>query len=267
MADEQKAVEPGKGKANYYKHLVEQDVIGWLAPLAKKRGWKYRDGDKRLVVEQDTEVEVPWSYVRASKSQDCWPVHHIFLNEIAPHVRLQFIPSLCHSCYKVVIRPKTLKQLFLLEKFMKEEITHACKCGIEVRPYTLALYGGYCYFRTLEDGQDGYKEIREKIDNYKGLGPEVGIILKRGCTEIERRYGDSSKWLDPTPEQIEIERRIFNAIVYNPVGHTQMTAFLVHVHRRWIEWAAEHGDMTYLEFTGGLPLQPPPRTYHEEIEK
>ena len=38
------------------------------------------------------------------------------------------------------------------------------------------------------------------------------------------------------------------------------------VYRRWIEWAAEHGDETYLEYTDGRPLYVPSVRYERKAE-
>lgn len=262
MATKKKEVVKEKKKFNYYAWLVDHDFVGWMESLRQREGWKYRPGDMKLEVINDTPPVTPWHYIKATEG-DCWPQHHIFLNELAPHSKLQFIPEWCHECYKVVVRPRTLKELFTLEELQKK-LNLPSKCGIEVRTYVPALYGGYFYNRGLEAGKACYKTVREAVNKCEGLGPEVEVYLKRACTEMERRYGDSSKWLEITDEQKRIEKMVYDMIAYSPNGQKQPSHFIAHVHRNWIEFAFRNGDKTYLEYTAGLPLEPPARTYHDE---
>jgi hypothetical protein len=250
-------------KRNYYQMLKDFDVVTWLAPLWKK-GWKWRAGDHKLQVETGMIPHIPWIF--NSPGQDCFVWSSVLFDIVGgdpQHDDIQFIPEYCRNCYKVVVRPKTIKQLFALEK-LQSNLGFQSKCGIEVRGYTPALYGGYFYCQGIEEGRERYKQVRDAVDSDHELGKDVEIYLKRSCTEMERKYGDSDKWDEITDKQRAIEKLVVDSIAYDPCIQDQPPHFLRYIHRRWIEWAFQNGDETYLEFTGGVPIEKPPVTYHEE---
>ena len=251
-------------KANFYQWLLDHDVVSWLEPLRRKNHWQWRPGDLKLELKSGVAPVLPWNYTVSGK-QDCYIWSTLMFENESIKPKFQFVPEYCHACYKVVVRPKTLVQLFALEK-LQYELGLPAKCGIEVRSYTPALYGGYFYNRSLEEGKACHKIVREAVDNDPILGPDVEVYLKHACTEMERKYGASDKWKKVTKEQKQVEEIIQDHIVYDPTIQDQPKHFLIHTHRRWIEWAFEHGDETYLTFTGGKPIEEPPVTYHEEKE-
>jgi hypothetical protein len=249
-------------EVSYYDMLKNSDVVSWLEPLRRKHGWRWRPGDLKLELRSGVAPVLPWHYTVSGK-QDCFIWTNLMFDNMGSKSSFQFIPEYCHGCYKVVARPKTVVQLFAIEK-LQMELGRPAKCGIEVRDYTPALYGAYWYNRGVEAGRECYKAVREAIDNDPILGPEIDVYLKHACTEMERKYGDSDKWDEITDEQREIEKLIQEHIVYDPTLQDQPQHFLRHTHRRWIEWAFQHGDESYMVFTGGKPLERPPVTYHEE---
>jgi hypothetical protein len=250
--------------SNFYKWLKEHDVVSWLEPLRRKNHWRWRAGDLKLELKSGVAPVLPWNYTVAGK-QDCYIWSCLMFENPNIKPTFQFVPEYCHGCYKVVVRPKTLVQLFALEK-LQYELGRPGKCGIEVRDYTPALYGGYFYNRGLEEGQECYEAVREAVNKYPLLGEDVDVYLKHACTEMERKYGASDKWEEVTDAQKEVEQLIQDHIVYDPTIQDQPKHFLVHTHRRWIEWAFQHGDETYKTFTGDEPIETPPVTYHEEKE-
>lgn len=251
-------------KLNFYKWLKAHDVVTWLEPLRRKHNWRWRAGDLKLELRSGVAPVLPWNYTVPGQ-QDCYIWACLMFEN--PHIKptFQFVPEYCHGCYKVVVRPKTLVQLFALEK-LQYALGRPAKCGIEVRDYTPALYGGYFYNRSVEEGQECYEVVREAINKDPLLGEDVKVYLKHACTEMERKYGPSDQWEEITDAQKEVEKLIQDHIVYDPTIQDQPKHFLVHTHRRWIEWAFQHGDETYLTFTGGEPIEPAPVTYHEEKE-
>jgi len=89
----------------------------------------------------------------------------------------------------------------------------------------------------------------------------VKVFLKRGCTEFEHQYGSSIDW-GVTEEALEIEQAMTDAIVIDDPGDRAQPDYLVEeIQMRWIEFAHERGDKTYLEFTDGKPLYPAYVTY------
>jgi hypothetical protein len=242
-----------------YKDVVQTDVIELLMPLLKG-GWRLRPGDGKFQTDMGFVYQTPWHFTKIDRFAECHTWFQIVFQVAQKSMREPFVPSYCQSCWKVVVRPKTLKGLFgLLE--VQERSPFSCKCGIEVRPYTHGNYGGYFYNRSLEDGLDCFQWVRTNVDAHPDLGPSTPIILKRACTEMEMKCGASHAW-SVTPEQLELEKRIWNHIVHDEVLQPLPPHVIEHVHRKWVEHAYDRGDETYKEYTGGLPLYPSPDTYH-----
>ena len=138
----------------------------------------------------------------------------------------------------------------------------ARKCGADLRKYTPHLYGGYSYGKSLEHGREIYAAFRAAVDEHPGLGPDVKMILKRGCTEMEAMCGPSNEWkIDPKHKRIE--EMCAAAISFEPNEADSSDHHLRHVHRIWIEHACMSGDETYLHYTGGQPIHGKYITYHE----
>ena len=173
----------------------------------------------------------------------------------------QFVPSGCMDCFKVVARPKNLKGLFAISKLQKR-LGRSAKCGIEHRTHVFGLYGGYWYNRGLNEGLERYREVRKAIDEDPELGPDINVILKRACTEMEMEVGPSDKW-ELTPEQIEMERLIYKHLDCDLVKRRQSEMCVDFVHARWIEFAYSWGDETVFEYLDpARPIYKPLVTYH-----
>ena len=185
--------------------------------------------------------------------------------ETAARVTAQrWVPSMCQWCFKCVARPKTLKQLFAI-KALQERLQIPGKCGCEVRPTVAASYGAYWYGRGLAEGQENFKIIRKAMDEDPELGPDVSLILKRGCTEMELACGPSDKW-EVTANQLRIEKMINQVMVRDPHVGPMPPHVVAHTLRKWIEFAYSVGDETYKLYTGGMPLYRQPVTYHQQAE-
>jgi len=260
MVDDGPQIEANDAKDSYYYGLVQNDMIGLLRPLLARRGYHVRWGDGRLEAEYVQAPETPWHYVKLAKGLDCYLWHSVFHQIIGRATRRDYVPTPCLSCFKVVVRPKTVAGLFSLMK-LQHDFPFPCKCGIELRTYTSGAYGGYHYAQGLDEGLWMYEYVRKAVDAAEDLGPETSVILKRGCTEYERAAGPSENWTS-TPEQQVLERRVEQTIAHVPNIQPMPAHMVAHVHRKWIEHAAQIGDETYKKFTGGLPLSRPVTTYH-----
>jgi len=198
----------------------------------------------------------------------CGLWHQVMFDVVFRHLGKNWVPSKCQQCFKVVVRPKTLRQLFALLELQKR-LNRPCKCGIERRETVHGLYGGYFYNWGLHEGRKCYDIVRQAVDEDKELGPDVPVLLKRACTEYELKCGDSDKWT-VEPEQLEVEAQLERWLVDDDYEHRQAEKLVHNVHRKWIEWAFANGDKTFADFTDGEPLYPEYITYqhltHEEIE-
>ena len=248
-------------KASFYDWMTAHDILEHLRPLWEGGGFHLR-ADGKLEGNPQSAIEGPWHYIKHRWEFDCFTWHQVIFENISKRLVIgqKFVPAGCQECFKVVVRPRTLKQLFALEK-LQIAMDRPCKCGIEVRETVHALYGGYFYNKGLIEGLERYQEVYRAVNEDKYLGPDVAVILKRGCTEFELECGPSDQW-QTSPEQLKIEAMVDQYLVKDNVLRKQPDHVIWHLHRKWIEFAYARGDSTYAEFTDGKPLYPLPVTYH-----
>lgn len=250
-------------RSNLFLELDKLDIVNKIKPLLDRHGYMQRMEDGKFVPKNvSLGYDAPWIYVESMHDARCDLYHRVFYN-ILDHIH-----SYCRSCWKVVVRPKTLVQLFDLYEFQKT-MGVPCKCGIEKRDNVHGLYGGYFYTRSKEEGLERYKQVRDLVDRY--LGKDVQVLLKRYCTEFEiggqggiKGKGDSSKVGDLSPEEIQMEQYL--EAHFPPVGYNnkQPKHGMAAIMKSWIMYAYKHGDETYKVFTNGEPLFPGYTTYHKE---
>jgi len=252
-----------KDRENLYVNLNKINLVKKLAPLLGPRGgYHARLEDGRFVPNFPAmATDAPWVYVKTALDLRCDIYHRVFFNV------LKRIPSRCRECYKVVVRPRNLVELFDLYE-LQREIGTPCKCGIEKRMTTCNLYGGYFYNEGLAQGRRRYKEVRALVD--ERLSPETGVILKRYCTEYE--VGPIAKGpSDELPEMTEDEKWFeayvmdhFPSVGFGTKHPDHITASVM---VDWIHHAYRYGDETYKEFTDGSPLYKSVVMYHKEKKK
>lgn len=250
-----------------YEWLKGHDVLEWLKPLWDGGGWVLNKEGKLEINRSQVAIETPWVHHGHTGWAHCLLWSRIMFQAVSLRMSeffadgKPFVPSGCQNCYKVVVRPKTLVQLFALDE-LEISLGRPSKCGIEVRDSVHGLYGGYFYNQGLEAGKECYAVIRKAVDNDVSLGPQVPVILKRGCTEMEHTVGPSDKW-EVTEEQKVVEDLINEWVISEKDLSEQPEPIVWRVKRKWIESAFAHGDSTYSKFTGGKPVTPGYITYHE----
>jgi hypothetical protein len=252
----------------HYGRLASTDIVRWMKEMLNKRGYKMRWGDGKIHADLTMAHETPWVHVGAAAndgSRDCYTLHTIMFDVIRKATGQNFVPSRCQGCWKVVARPKTLIQLFAVGEIQRQ-MRRPSKHGIELRPTVHGLYGAYWYNNSLEEGQHCYRMVREAINKDPLLGPDIVVLLKRGCTEFEHACGDSSKW-EISKEQKQIEEMVSQHVVSETNMQEQPQHLINSIWRRWIEFAYANGDPTYKKFTNGKPLYPDYVTYHEDVDK
>lgn len=261
----EKQIVAGSGDDSYYGQITAEDVIEWCRPLFESRGYYLRDSDGKIVFEGRMAWDTPWHHVRHAPGLDCHLWHQVMFDIIFQRLgQPSWVPSKCHECWKVVARPKTLKQLFALLQ-VQHMLNHPSKCGIETRDTVHGLYGGYWYNLSLEQGLECYERVRKAIDEHEDLGKNVNVLLKRACTEYEMRAGDSTQW-KVTDQQAHVESVVNSVFTHDLIQRKQPDWAIARVHTRWIQFAYMNGDPTVFEFTGGKPLFPPYKTFHHLLE-
>lgn len=243
----------------YYEDIKGSDLLTRMKRLLENGGYFLRD-DGKIAAQHRISWDQPWHHVRHHPMLKCHTWHEVLFNVISMGLPREerFVPSNCQNCYKVVVRPKTLTQLFALLDLQKQ-LDRPSKCGIETRETVPALYGGYFYNLGLESGLECYRAVRAAVDSYPKLGKDVNVLLKRGCTEFEHAIGPSDKWV-VTNKQLQIEAILDQILAKDDIDRRQPEYNLRYIHRKWIEWAYFVGDQTYREFTAG-PLYPDYVTY------
>jgi hypothetical protein len=237
----------GRGKA-----LQEKDLPTLLAPLLA-HGYRFslETGALEPTV-RASGFDTPWIYVKGIDSKNCNIDHNIKFKYF------NYIPPRCLQCWKVVVRPRTYKELYKLFE-IERTLDVPCKCGIEVRQYTPANYGGYFYNESLEEGRERYEQVRKAINEH--ISSDVPVILKRGCTEYEAGIGPSPMWVMPDKMK-PLDELLDMYVSATPVMNgRQSEVQRAHVMKRWMIWAHNCGDMTYLDDNDGQPLVDPPVEY------
>jgi len=255
--------EPDPADDSLYAQLVREDVVKLLEPLLVKRRFHLRAGDGKIVSDSWSMLwDTPWLYVVPAYELDCWTWTEIMFETASRGTSRRWVPSMCQMCFKNVSRPKTLKQLFAIWK-LQERLQFPGKCGIEVRPLVHGNFGAYWYNRGLDQANERFPIIRKAIDEDPDLGPDVPLITKRACTEMELTCGPSDKW-ELTANQLRVEKMINLVMVRDPYQGPMPPHVVKHTLRKWIEFAYSIGDKTVFEYTGGKPLYRPVVTYHDK---
>lgn len=247
-----------KDRKNLYLRLSKIDYVTKYKSMLEKEGYKLRIEDGKFVPKSvGSAYEVPWIYVKTDAKSRCDIYHKVF-HQLENHVH-----SYCRECYKVVVRPRNLIELFDLYE-LQRRLDVPCKCGIERRESVFGLYGGYFYNRGKQQGLERLAEVRQLVD--EKLSPETPVFLKRYCTEYEigpLSLGPSDKMPDITKEQDEWEKEIMSLFPSVGVSTPQSDTQIAYVMRTWIHWAYQNGDETYKEFTDGNPLFDKYVTYNQ----
>lgn len=241
--------------------------FNWVVVFEKEMELNHVEFDENCKFKEKHRMikDSPWIFNKEISVGDrilegCTEYHKYFSGNGAA---IGFIHSYCHDCYKVVVKPRTVTQLFQLCDLQKE-MGHPAKCGIEIRKFVPCLYGGYFYNRSLDAGRECLRKVKKAVRTQ--IDPSMGVILKRGCTEFEMRFGPSDKW-KVLPEQLKFEEAFREVYVKDMPNSMEMPDYLKsHIKTRWLHWAAQHYDKTYKDFTNGISLigECDYVTYHKE---
>lgn len=234
-----------------YEDLVKIDIIRPILP-AFKEGRFSMTHEGKVLWKSDKHIDphTPWIFSKIDADRDCFKWLDVY------HEHYRIIPRTCRTCWKVAFQPLTLSELMRVLKLQKD-LDMPSKCGIEMRPIS-GHVGGYSAFwymplgGGLNKGRSLYELIEVKLET--ALGRKVSLILKRGCTEMERSAGRSDKWNEKAKEFDFIEDQLEHWFVESTERTLAMPSNVkVHTQRMWIEWAYQHGDKTYLEYSDSFP--------------
>lgn len=236
-----------------YEKMKAMDVVDPIAADVRNKAVELTD--EKIVVTEKLVDDMPWIHQRLAEDRECTRHSTVYSKLYG------FIPQNCHHCFKIVARPKTLRDLFKVREIQKK-LDRPSKCGIEEREHVHALYGAYWYCpisEGLKGARELYQTVRAEVE--ESLGEGTSVILKRGCTEMELAHGPSDRWTY-TAADAQREMHLDGHYEVKRRERVQPAYIENRTIRRWIEWAYSHGDNTYLDYTDG-PLTRPVVTYHD----
>ena len=259
--------------------------------LLHNQGYYLRDADGRIDNVKRQHPDPPWIYTKSRENQNCHYWHKVLFNVIHGQGA---IPGPCMNCWKVVLMPRNLEELFATY-FLQLSLNRPSKCGTEGdRENTDRLYGAYFYNMSREQGQECYETVKKAMEqsgeiehvmfgvplkaHFYREGEEMkfsagtvkvaglpNLILKRGCTEYEQNVGASDTWESLNSEgKDEIEWLAKDSFNQDTPQFKQSDHQIAHVIEKWIHNAFRWGDQSYLKFTNNNRLFAPPVTYHQD---
>lgn len=170
------------------------------------------------------------------------------------------VPYGCRACYKIWIRPGTLRALFALKDVL-DGTPYSSKIKVEaLNPLSPNVYLGIVYGGDLGATRAAYTALRAAITAAPGLGAEIPMEIRRGCQNYERLCGPSDRYtFDPALEAVEAALAAHFADARpsaRPKKQREAAARL-----RMVQIAHQIGDESYKDFTGGKALSLSPVLY------
>lgn len=205
------------------------------------------------------DTESPWLFIRDTLDNKCAVLFDI------KYATFNLIPQYCRtSCFKVVIKPTTVYELFQVYEIMKK-LDYFGKVGIDDRWYTEGLYAAFSYNETMEEAWEKWKVLRRLVSEQ--IGDHVKIAAKKGCTEMEGKV-PSDTWAFVPDGQIELEAMIDEKLDNTLMYMTQAPWVIRKKFRTFCKEANRVGDLSYkgLEhITGPLKgISIKSLTYHDK---
>jgi hypothetical protein len=175
--------------------------------------------------------------------------------------KYQVIPKYCFDCYKVLVEPENVIELFkLMVIFNNLQLTNdnTRKCIAEGRENITGTYKGFVYCRGIDEGKEMLKQISRVVLHQ--ISKNISVTLKRGCSEYLLKYPEyaqdeknasrleyNDSWLeyeDLTDKLYSSNYRPFTNIDSNSCQTYSVqdagTMLL------WLRYAATIGDQSYL---------------------
>lgn len=173
------------------------------------------------------------------------------------------IPRYCFSCYKVVVEPRTVLELFkLMMIFDQLELpnNNIRKCIVEVRPEISGTYKGFIYARELDEVEE-LLEFTQNLVTEK-IADNIPISIKRGCSEYSLSYPDYPKvengkvFIDYNEDWQQQEDHADKNMVINSAPSESDTdlfgTFNIKDYKAilcWLTYASTIGDKSYLKIS------------------
>lgn len=235
--------EKEKRDKTYFAQLCNQDV---MAPVAQamSRGLLRMESDQIIRPKKIIHPSRPWVSSEICKVRECYLWKEIFFEYY------QFIPRACRMCWKVTCHVPTVEDAFnALDHLRRNKVVG--KVGMEQRGYTGHL-GQYLvvWYLTIGAPLDKQREDARLIKKRfrREVKHDAVVSLRRGCTEMEKKYYPADIWETLAPGFDGDEDKVSPHFSDEDHIWEQPVIQEVHAKRTWIDHAFEHGDLTYLKY-------------------
>lgn len=180
------------------------------------------------------------------------------------------IPRYCFDCFKIVIEPQNVIDLFRL-MLLFDNITlprdNTRKCTTEVRGDVSGSYKGFIYSQDLQESKEILPLVKDILA--ENIAADLPVSLKRGCSEFLVKYPDFVR-VDPVEGPLMQYREEWQEVENSTLGSNlgakfeparidhydnlyspqDMQTYRAMVMLYWVKYAATIGDESYLEITG-----------------
>lgn len=198
-----------------------------------------------------------WKNWKKSYFGDC-ARHKVVFN------KFNVIPEYCFNCYKVVIEPVTIVELFKLMLLFASDnfpTPNTRKCMIDNRRDIAGSYKGFIYCQGFAEGQKILKAVQPLIA--ERVANNISISVKRGCSEFRQTYPDygrntevGTSLMTYKEEWRKFEDETDNNLVghihpfmINTYDHLGLTLRDLQVMGGWLAFAAEKKDLSHLQIS------------------
>ena len=252
-----------KKKVSFVQQVIKEDLLGPFMD-AGLIGTKYQVSmisgkiEKIGPCHRVQSTDGPWIFGANNAGRNCdW--------QSDKQLVFKFVPNRCRNCWKTVVYPNgvhdTIKLMNLQEQMAQADPSCTCKTGMEVRAEVERNWGGYFYNNTKAGGLSRLKEVKALVEKFVGKG--IKVILKRGCTEFERMYGDSKEW-DKFAIYNDLENAIEDISYIEDTQPHQPYIVKKHILATWLKYAASIADPQFLELSDNERMYTDYSTYEEE---
>ena len=201
--------------------------------------------------------------------RDCHLWHQIMFNYF------DIVPEFCKlRCYKVVTKVRNFLEAIQFYNAMLASPHHRAdlmpmhgKVGIDERYYSSGHFNAFVYCDGPDDAHVKYTAVRALVDDLIPTGPDIPIIIKRSCTEFERKFGPTNTpfWQSMSPEELDIQHRLEDICDSELISAVQPDWIKNKIIAKMVRWANTVGDKSWLEYFDGPDfLTAHAVTYHEQ---
>lgn len=256
-------------KLLFHNEVLEQGIQRVIAS-----GLGYIDHDSGLLVPtgKSMDFNTNWLFFGYTTAlRDCYLWHQVMFRHFNG-----FVPEFCRlRCYKVVVKVRNFLEAVQFGNLMtagpciQAEICplHG-KVGIDERPYSDGHFNGFVYCDGLEDGLRKYQIVRKLVDEHLENGSEIPIILKRSCTEFEKRHGatDTPFWDAISQEDLDFQHHLEDIFKGQWTCAVQPDWLKNKIFHKFAKWANTVGDKSWIDYFGEDFLTMKAVTYHHLLK-